>query len=53
MDDTDLEYSYKFINLISCLYLPFISGSFSKNVHFSVRDYFFILPSAFDVIYFS
>ena len=28
-------------------------GSFSKNVHFSVRDDFFILPSAFDVIYFS
>ena len=30
-----------------------IYGSFSKNVHFSVREDFFILPSAFDVIYFS
>ena len=28
-------------------------GSFSKNVHISVRDDFFILPSAFLVISFS
>ena len=30
-----------------------VYGSFSKNVHISVRDDFFILPSAFKVISFS